>query len=73
LFQESAPKNQFSHFIESLRKQSIELSDIGYDEDSRKEAIRQKFTSQFSTTMSEDYQFATFKDMIDSFKELDSL
>ena len=34
------------------------------NEDSRKQTIEQKFQSQFWTAVSEDYQFATYSDMV---------
>lgn len=78
LFQESAPENQFSRVLQSLPKveKSIEggrsvLSELCVDGDGRKRAIEGKFQSQFWMSLSEDYQFATFADMIDANKEQD--
>ena len=71
LFQESAPENQFSRVLNALPRldradssSTRVLGELSANEDARKQAIEGKFQSQFSTTLSEDYQFASFTDMI---------
>ena len=77
LYQETAPECQFSRVLRSLPRfqqkppeeggcadTTAILSELCVNEDSRKQTIEQKFQSQFWTAVSEDYQFATYSDMV---------